>query len=105
MKNINVNGSGVRLSGGSIGSGSPGGIAMQPSDNEGEIWNVTLNLPINSNFTFKFRNGYFPNSWIGGWETIHDECGIGQHNDRMVNVGNADTVLTAVCFNECLPCD
>jgi len=105
MKNTNVNGTGVWLSGGSISSGSPGGLAMNPADNESEIWNVTLNLPINSNFTFKFRNGYFPNSWIGGWETIHDECGIGQYNDRLVNVGSADTVLTALCFNECLPCD
>ena len=104
MQNVNVSGTGVWLSGGSISSANPGGIQMQPTSTDG-IWETQLTLPPNSNFTFKYRNGYFPASWSGGWEVIGGECTVGQYNDRSVSIGVADTTLPIVCFNECKECN
>ena len=95
---------GVWISGGSISSASPGGIQMQPSNMPG-LWETQLTLPPNSNFTFKYRNGYFPNSCSEGWEVISDNCTVGPYNDRIVYVGVVDTILSSVCFNECMECN
>ena len=104
MKNENVSNTGVWLSGGNISSGQPGGLQMQQQQNS-DIWQTTLTLPPNSDFTFKYRNGYQPNSWSGGWETPDADCSTGQFNDRYLTVGLNDTSLTAVCFSECVLCD
>ena len=104
MKNINVGGTGVYLSGGTLGSGSPGGIRMLSQEGT-DIWSVSLSLPKNSTFTYKFRNGYFPTSWSGGWETVPTNCGTGQYNDRIVVTEFVDTVLSLNCFNRCEKCN
>ena len=104
MKNENVSGTGVWLSGGNIGSGQPGGIQMEESTNP-SIFKTTLTLPPNSSYTFKFRNGYFPNSWEGGWEILDDDCSVGDHNDRSLTIFDVDTVLTPICFGDCLTCE
>ena len=104
MRNENVNGSGVWLAGGDLGSGQPGGIQMLQSENP-NIWQTTLTLAPKSNYTYKFRNGYFPNSWQGGWEDVEDNCGFGEHNNRLIEVKSTDTVLVAHCFGGCLTCE
>lgn len=104
MQNVNVSGTGVWLSGGTISSSNPGGIQMQPTSTDG-LWEAQLALPPNSNFTFKYRNGYFPTSWSGGWEVIDGECTLGEYNDRSVSIGIADTTLPSVCFNDCMECN
>ena len=104
MSNENISGSGVWLSGGDLGSGQPGGIQMLQSENP-NIWQTTLTLAPNSNYTYKFRNGHFPNSWQGGWENVVDNCGFGEHNNRLVTVNSTDTVLVAHCFGDCLECE
>ena len=104
MSNENISGSGVWLSGGDLGSGQPGGIQMLQSENP-NIWQTTLTLAPNSNYTYKFRNGHFPNSWQGGWENVEDNCGFGEHNNRLVTVNSTDTVLVAHCFGDCLKCE
>ena len=104
MKNVNIHGTGIWLSGGDLGSGQPGGIQMVPTS-ENDVWSITLTLPKNSTFTYKFRNGHFPDTWSGGWETIPDECGIGQHNDRVVYTNSDDLVISSVCFSDCQECD
>ena len=104
MKNENISGTGVWLSGGNISSGQPGGLQMQPQENS-DVWQITLILPPNSNYTYKFRNGYQPNSWSGGWEIPGSECTTGEYNDRHLTLGLNDTILTAVCFSGCTPCD
>ena len=104
MKNENVSGTGVWLSGGNIGSGQPGGIQMEESTNP-SIFKTTLTLPPNSSYTFKFRNGHFPNSWEGGWEILDDDCSVGDHNDRLLTIFDVDTVLTPICFGDCLTCE
>ena len=104
MSNENISGSGVWLSGGDLGSGQPGGIQMLQSENP-NIWQTTLTLAPNSNYTYKFRNGHFPNSWQGGWENVEDNCGFGEHNNRLITVNSNDTVLVAHCFGNCLECE
>ena len=104
MRNENVNGSGVWLSGGDLGSGQPGGIQMSLSENS-NIWQTTLTLAPNASYTYKYRNGYFPNSWQGGWEDVEGNCSFGEHNNRLINIKSADTVLVAQCFGDCLTCE
>ena len=104
MSNENISGSGVWLSGGDLGSGQPGGIQMLQSENP-NIWQTTLTLAPNSNYTYKFRNGHFPNSWQGGWENVEDNCGFGEHNNRLITVNSTDTMLVAHCFGNCLECE
>ena len=104
MSNENISGSGVWLSGGDLGSGQPGGIQMLQSENP-NIWQTTLTLAPYSNYTYKFRNGHFPNSWQGGWENVEDNCGFGEHNNRLITVNSTDTVLVTHCFGDCLECE
>jgi len=104
MKNETVSGTGVWLSGGNISSGSPAGLQMVPVENT-NIWQTILTLPPNSSYTYKFRNGYFPGSWSGGWEVITSDCSVGQYNDRALEIGEVDSLLTAVCFGECVECE
>jgi beta-glucanase (GH16 family) len=104
MKNETVNGTGVWLSGGNISFGQPGGLQMQPVSDTG-IWQTTLTLPPNSSYTYKFRNGFYPDTWSGGWESLSGDCGTGQHNDRSLSVGISDTTMQAVCFGECIKCE
>ena len=104
MKNENVNSTGVWLSGGNLGSGQPGGIQMAQSSDQ-NIWQITLTLPPNSNYTYKYRNGYFPNSWQGGWEVLDNGCGVGDHNDRSLSISDTDTLLAPICFGDCVTCE
>ena len=96
MKNVNTNGTGVYISGGNISSNSPGGIPMNPPV-EGDIWSITMKLPKNSTFTYKFRNGYYPTTWSGGWESVPSNCGEGQYNDRIVVTESDDIDLDLIC--------
>jgi len=103
MQDEIVSGSGVRISGGSLGSGQPGGIRMASVDNT-NVWQVRLVLPQSSNFTYKYRNGYFPDTWLGGWETVNENCVVGTHNNRFISLAQSDTILPLVCFNSCEEC-
>ena len=104
MKNQIVNSTGVWLSGGNLGSGQPGGIQMTQSSDQ-DIWQTTLTLPPNSSYTYKYRNGYFPDSWQGGWEVLNNSCGVGDHNDRSLSISDTDTLLAPICFGDCLTCE
>jgi len=104
MKDETVSGMGVWLSGGNISSGQPGGLEMQPVSDT-SIWQTTLTLPPNSSYTYKYRNGYYPDTWSGGWESVPDDCGEGQYNDRALSVAQLDTMIAAVCFGSCSECD
>ena len=104
MKHETTSGTGVWLSGGNISSGQPGGLQMQPVDDT-TVWEIILTLPPNSSYTYKYRSGHFPDTWSGGWESLSDECGTGQYNDRSLSIGVSDTTLAIVCFSECTVCD
>jgi len=104
MKNETVSNSGVRLSGGDFGSGQPGGLKMELVTGT-SIWETTLTLPPNSNYNYKFRNGYYPATWSGGWEIVPDDCGEGQYDDRKLSIGQQDTTISSVCFGSCSECE
>ena len=104
MKHETINGTGVWISGGSISSGQPGGLQMMPV-NGTTIWETHLILPPSSNYTFKFRNGHYPDTWSGGWETVPDDCGIDSYNNRQFFVTESDTVFPVICFGKCTDCD
>ena len=104
MKNETVSGTGLWISGGNLSPSRKSGLQMflVPGSN---IWEAELLLPKNSLFSYKFRNGYFPDSWFGGWELLSDDCGYGQYNDRILNTSEQDTILVPVCFGECITCE
>ena len=102
MKNEVVSGTGLWLSGGNLSPSSKEGLQMYSNST---IWEIVLILPKNTNFTYKFRNGYYPDSWSGGWEILPDQCGSGQYNDRFLNIADQDTILLPVCFGECNTCE
>ena len=104
MKNEVVSGTGLWLSGGNLSPSSKGGLQMY-SNTDSTIWEIVLILPKNTNFTYKFRNGYYPDSWSGGWEILSDQCGSGEYNDRVLNIADQDTILVPVCFGECNTCE
>ena len=104
MKNETISGTGVWLSGGNISSGQPGGLQMQPVADTA-IWEIILTLPPNSSYTYKYRNGHYPDNWSGGWESVPDDCGVGQYNNRSISVGESDTALPVVCFSGCIACE
>ena len=104
MKNEMVSGTGLWVSGGSLSSSNSAGIQMFLIP-ETTIWETELMLPKSSFFTFKFRNGYFPDSWSSGWEQMSNDCSFGEYNNRYINIGEQDTVLAPVCFGECVTCE
>ena len=90
----------VYVSGGNL--NGPSGIEM--TEAEDNLWTLTTTLNP-GNYTYKFRNGYFPNSWEGGWEILDDDCSVGDHNDRLLTIFDVDTVLAPICFGDCLTCE
>ena len=104
MKGQTISGTGVWLSGGNISSGQPGGLQMQPVDDT-TIWEIILTLPPNSSYTYKYRNGHYPDTWSGGWESVPDDCGEEQYNNRTLSVMESDTTLPVICFSMCMACD
>ena len=104
MKGQTISGTGVWLSGGNMSSGQPGGLQMQPVAGT-TLWEITLTLPPNSSYTYKYRNGHYPDTWAGGWESIPDDCGEGHYNDRTLSVMESDTTLPVICFSKCMACD
>ena len=104
MKGQTISGTGVWLSGGNMSSGQPGGLQMQPVAGT-TLWEITLTLPPNSSYTYKYRNWHYPDTWAGGWESIPDDCGEGHYNDRTLSVMESDTTLPVICFSMCMACD
>lgn len=87
---------GVWLAGGT--AGNPG-FPMFPGENG--IWSRTLSINENTAFTYKFVNGMIDAGWQGAWEEVPDACGVGDFNDRSVDVGTEDTTLPAIVFGTC----
>lgn len=102
MTNQTVSGAGVHLAGGFGSNGypqwSPGGIAMSDA-NADNIYEVTLDLTANQTYQYKFING---NSWGSDETAIPGACNVG--GNRQITVGNTNTVLLVVCFNQCSFC-
>ena len=94
-----VSADGVYLAGGAFGQD---GYLM--TDNGDGIWSVTLPLAPNNRYQYKFRNQPSYGTWNGFEEQdglIAGGCGIGDYNDRFVDVADADITLPVVRYGSC----
>ncbi|MFM7106449.1 MAG: hypothetical protein ACKOW8_13110, partial [Flavobacteriales bacterium] len=101
MATQSVSAMGVHLAG-SMQGWNPANTEMLDGDGDG-VYSVTLNVPVNSQLSYKFING---NDWPMA-ETVPQSCGVsdgfGGFN-RQFNVGNTATSIPVVCFSECTDC-
>lgn len=79
---------------------NPGTSMTEGADN---IWSITLEVPANDTFEYKFQNG--PDGWETIDESFGDPCTLGDFGNRFVVVEEAAVVTDLVCFNYCVTCD
>ena len=97
MNNVSVSANGVHIAGGFQGW-DPGSTLLTDADSDG-IYEVTLDLPVESTYEFKFING---NAW-GNDEIIPQTCQ--SNGNRAVATGNGDSeVIYHVCWGSCAAC-
>jgi hypothetical protein len=99
MSAVETNAEGVYLAGGGFGQD---GHLM--TDNGSDVWSVTVDVNANSTALYKFRN----QPSYGTWDGFEDQAGLviggcatGQHNDRFVDVAEADITLPVVAYGSC----
>jgi hypothetical protein len=99
MSAVETNAEGVYLAGGGFGQD---GYLM--TDNGSDVWSVTVDVNANSTTLYKFRN----QPSYGTWDGFEDQAGLviggcatGQHNDRFVDVAEADITLPVVAYGSC----
>ncbi|MFN3529998.1 MAG: T9SS type A sorting domain-containing protein [Bacteroidia bacterium] len=77
---------------------NPSGTPM--TDQGNGIWSVTVNLPVDSTYEFKFING---NQWGPGFdESVPAACA--QNGNRFVVVDTTAITTPLVCFGRCEAC-
>ena len=97
MNNETVSADGVHIAGGFQGW-DPGSTLLTDANSDG-IYEVTLDLPVESTYEFKFING---NAW-GNDEIIPQACQ--SNGNRAVATGNGDSeVIYHVCWGSCAAC-
>lgn len=79
------------------------GFGTPMTEGADNIWSVTLELPANDTFEYKFQNG--PDGWENIDESFGDPCTLGDFGNRFVVVEEAAVVTDLVCFNYCVTCD
>ena len=102
MNEVDTHPDGVYLAGGQFGQD---GLLMDDSDGD-DIWKVTVELAINQDVNYKFRNQPSFGTW-DGFEDANalEPCGVGEYNDRIATIGDQDTELPLVCYGSCYSCD
>lgn len=96
MVDENVHSEGVWIAGGDIGQ-----YGHEMNDNDGNgVYTITLELPSNTTIMYKFRNQSSYGTW-DGFEPALINCGMGQYNDRYVDIGEEDIVLDVVKYGSC----
>ncbi len=100
MSAVETNADGVYLAGGGV--FGQDGVLM--TDNGSDVWTATVDLDMNTQVLYKFRN----QPSYGGWDGFEDAaglieggCNMGQYNDRFVDVAEADIVLNTVAYGSC----
>lgn len=74
------------------------------TDNGDGTWSITISVPANSSFEYKYLLG---NDWALGNEGIdaNAPCTVGGGNaNRALSVGTTDVTVGAVCYNQCGAC-
>ena len=102
MSEVETHPEGVYLAGGVFGQE---GRLMYDSDGD-DIWKLEVELGVNQDVTYKFRN----QPSYGTWDGFEDQnglvdCGVGQYNDRILSIGDQDITLPTVCYGSCYSCD
>ena len=102
MNEVDTHPDGVYLAGGQFGQD---GLLMDDSDGD-DIWKITVELAINQDINYKFRNQPSFGTW-DGFEDANslEPCGVGEYNDRIVSIGEQDFELPIVCYGSCYSCD
>ena len=102
MNEVDTHPDGVYLAGGQFGQD---GLLMDDSDGD-DIWKVTVELAINQDVNYKFRNQPSFGTW-DGFEDANalEPCGVGEYNDRIATIGDQDIELPLVCYGSCYSCD
>ena len=102
MNEVDTHPDGVYLAGGQFGQD---GLLMDDSDGD-DIWKVTVELAINQDVNYKFRNQPSFGTW-DGFEDANalEPCGVGEYNDRIASIGDQDIELPLVCYASCYACD
>lgn len=95
MEQTTVSAEGVFLAG-TFNSFPNPGLAM--TDNGDQTWSVTVPLIPGEAVEFKYQNG------TDGAEDDFPDSGCGTNNNRFLTVGDSDTALDLVCFNQCADC-
>ena len=96
MQNDSINEGGVQLLG-DFQNWTLGATQMLDEDSDG-IYSITLTLPANSEFEYKFVNGLS----FDFEENILGPCGT---DNRVLNTLEEVIILDTVCFNSCFSCD
>jgi hypothetical protein len=99
MERETVNAQGVRIAG-----SFTGWADVNMTDVGNDIWETTIELPVDEVIQWKFKNG--PNGWESSPNLL--ECGMddGSGNiNRLHTVGNVNETLGTYCFNWCPNCD
>ena len=100
MSAVETNADGVYLAGGGV--FGQDGVLM--TDNGSDVWSATVELDMNTQVLYKFRNQPSYGTWDGFEDPaglIEGGCNIGQYNDRFVDVAEADIVLDTVAYGSC----
>ena len=101
MSAVDTHPEGVYLAGGGV--FGQDGVLM--TDNGSDVWTATVDLDMNTQVLYKFRNQPSYGGWDGFFEDpaglIEGGCNIGQYNDRFVDVAEADIVLDTVVYGSC----
>jgi hypothetical protein len=100
VENGTLSQEGIFVAGEFNGWPNPGTPMTEGADN---IWSVTLEVPANDTFEYKFQNG--PDGWENIDESFGDPCTLGDFGNRFVVVEEAAVVTDLVCFNYCVTCD
>lgn len=100
VENGTLSPEGIFVAGEFNGWPNPGTPMTEGADN---IWSVTLEVPANDTFEYKFQNG--PDGWENIDETFGDPCTLGDFGNRFVVVEEAAVVTGLVCFNYCVTCE
>lgn len=103
MNDQTVGSNGVHVAGGfQAAAGFPGDwdpatSALTDGNSDG-IYELTVTLPQNDTFEYKFVNG---NAW-GSDESVPGACSV--NNNRQLITGTANATTPDVCFGMCIPC-
>ena len=96
MKQETVSADGVHLVG-SFQGFDPAATPMDDSDAD-EIYEVTVLLPVNTSYEYKFVNG----NTAAGEESVPAPCAAGLYRALMTDTNAVE--LDVVCFSACTPC-